>query len=290
MIPAEHDAFYAALTSRNRGLLAPREQYLVRTTRFVLAGCGSTGGACVLPLVRSGAEHFVLLDPGTYELDNLNRQDATLEDVGANKATVQARRITAVNPYATAEVHSQGVQVETIARVLRPGDLVVDAVDVTTQAGVNAKLALHEAASRLHLRVLTAYDIATTQYLELFDYRYERQPLGGRVAAGLGPNEVLRALIPARVLPRGIFPELHERLRDPDRPLPQLMMTSTLLGALIVPYLVRVLLEQPVRRRLRVDLWEILKPLPVAILERQRRWAGLARLWWAFRRERSGHA
>ena len=40
MIPAEHEAFYAALTSRNRGLLQPEEQEVLRRTRFVIAGCG----------------------------------------------------------------------------------------------------------------------------------------------------------------------------------------------------------------------------------------------------------
>ncbi len=31
------------------------------------------------------------------------------------------------------------------------------------------------------LKVLTAYDIAASQYLELFDYATERSPLAGRV-------------------------------------------------------------------------------------------------------------
>src|SRR5437867_12520778 len=105
----DHEAFYAELVLRNHGLIDERSQALLRSTRFVIAGCGSTGGACVMPLVRSGAERFVLLDPGTYELNNLNRQDATMHDIGANKAAVAARRIHDVNPYADVEVHEEGV-------------------------------------------------------------------------------------------------------------------------------------------------------------------------------------
>ena len=90
---AEH--FYDELVSRNRGLIDPEIQRRLREARFVIAGCGSTGGACVGPLVRSGATRFVLVDPGTYELANLNRQDATIDDVGRNKADVQAERIRA---------------------------------------------------------------------------------------------------------------------------------------------------------------------------------------------------
>src|SRR5207237_319692 len=77
----DHEAFYAELVARNRGLIDEGSQAHLRQTRFVVAGCGSTGGACVMPLVRSGAERFVLLDPGAYELNNLNRQDAGLDDV-----------------------------------------------------------------------------------------------------------------------------------------------------------------------------------------------------------------
>jgi hypothetical protein len=281
--PTEHEAFYQALTRRNQGLLAPDEQRVLRSKRFVIAGCGSTGGACVMPLARSGAEHFVLLDPGTYDLDNLNRQDASLAEVGLNKAVVQASHIVAVNPFAQVEVHPDGLVPANVNSLLRPKDLVIDAVDVTTQAGVDAKLALHAAACALQLQVLTAYDIATTQYLELFDYRHERRPLRGRVLPGATPERLLRALIPTRVLPRRIFGELRRRLDEPERPLPQLIMTSTLLGALVVPYLLRVALERPVRSSFWLDLEEPLRPGHDRALEHARRWVGLLRLWLALR-------
>ena len=77
--PEDHDSFYAELTARNHGLVASEIQSSLRTTRFVVAGCGSTGGAVLMPLVRTGAECFVLFDPGDYELNNLNRQDAALQ-------------------------------------------------------------------------------------------------------------------------------------------------------------------------------------------------------------------
>ncbi|MDQ6669984.1 MAG: hypothetical protein M3069_04440 [Chloroflexota bacterium] len=38
--------------------------------------------------------------------------------------------------------------------------------------------------------------------------------------------------------------------------------------ALVVPYVIRVLLERPVRHRVRVDLHDLLRPLPLAILYR----------------------
>jgi hypothetical protein len=106
--------------------------------------------------------------------------------------------VLAVNPFAEVEVHAEGVLPATIGCLLRPGDIVIDAVDVTTQSGVDAKLALHSAACALRLQVLTAYDIATTQYLELFDYQHERRPLRGLVPPHAAPDQMLRALVPVR--------------------------------------------------------------------------------------------
>src|ERR1700676_5282746 len=156
--PEDRDAFYSELTSRNHGLIAPELQSALRRNRFVVAGCGSTGGAVLMPLVRTGAERFVLLDPGQYEMNNLNRQDASLSDIGRNKARACADRMLAVNPNCSIEIHEEGVQAAAIDGILRENDLVMDAIDVTTQEGISAKLALHDAALSKRLVVMTAYD------------------------------------------------------------------------------------------------------------------------------------
>jgi len=279
----DRDADYRELTSRNAGLVSDAEQRALRATRFVVAGCGSTGGACVMPLVRAGAERFVLLDPGTYELNNLNRQDAGRADLGVNKAVATAERVRSVNPYATVEVHVEGVLPGAIADALSDGDFVIDAIDVTTAEGVAAKLALHDAACARRLAVLTAYDIATSQFVELFDYRRLRAPLRGRIHADHTPAAVLRALIPPWVLPRSIFPELIARRREPTRPFPQLAMTSTQLGAIITPYVLRVLTGRAVRRRVRVDVDDLVRPGSEGAFDELRRGLGLAALWWRLR-------
>jgi ThiF family protein len=259
--PEDRDAFYSALTSRNHGLIAPELQSALRQKRFVVAGCGSTGGAVLMPLVRTGAEHFVLLDPGEYELSNLNRQDATIADIGKNKARACADRLLAVNPNCSIDVHEEGVHAATIEAILRENDLVLDAIDVTTREGISAKLALHDAAVSKHLIVMTAYDIAATQFIEMFDYRTQRVRLGGRVKnPSAGPEAVLRSLIPPLALPREIFAVLLERRRDTNRGFPQLAMTSTFLGALAVEIVLRLLAGKPVKRRIRVDLADLVRP------------------------------
>ncbi|HEY1456789.1 MAG TPA: ThiF family adenylyltransferase [Candidatus Dormibacteraeota bacterium] len=273
------DGFYAELTARNRGLIEPELQARLRRTRFVVAGCGSTGGAVLMPLLRTGAERMVLLDPGSYELNNLNRQDATLADLGRNKATVCAERLLAVNPCAVVEAHTAGVKADTILSVLDAGDIAMDAIDVTSDAGIDAKLAFHDAAARLRLTVVTAYDIATTQFIEVFDYKKVKRPLGGRVKPGAGPEQVLRSLIPPLALPREIFPVLAERRRDPSGGFPQLVMTSTLLGAMAVEIILRLLAGKPIRRRITVDLADLVRPALRRSAGRLRRDVGLVDLW-----------
>lgn len=280
---ADHESFYAQLTTRNTPVIPAARQAALRRARIVVAGCGSTGGAIVGPLVRTGAERFVLLDPGTYDVDNLNRQDATLADVGRNKAEVTAERIHAVNPFADVVVHTDGVVPGSVAGLLRPGDLVMDAVDVTTQRGVDAKVALHDAACAARLPVLTAYDIAGTQFLELFDYRRLRRPLRGRVSPGATPSEVLEALVPPWVLPLEILGELRARRTDPDRPFPQLAMASTLLGALAPPFFLSLAAGEPVRRRVRIDLETAVRPWRSRPRVAARRVRELALTWWAYR-------
>jgi hypothetical protein len=283
VVSGEHEAFYAELTARNRGLIDEAAQRRLRTTRFVVAGCGSTGGACVMPLVRSGAERFVLLDPGAYELNNLNRQEATLAELGMNKAAATAKRVLAVNPHISVEVHEEGVLPDRIASILRERDFVIDAVDVTTEVGMRAKVALHVAARDLRLHVLTAYDIATTQYVELFDYRKVRLPLRGKAKKPLSPDRLLRSLVPPLAVPREMFAELLARAREPGRPFPQLAMTSTMLGALVVPYVSRVLAGRPVKTRLRVDLHDLIRPTLWRLAERIRRTVELVGVWWRLR-------
>ena len=75
--PGPETAHYREMTRRNQPSISREEQSALRATRILVAGCGSIGGAPVVPLVRLGAERFVLCEPGDYELNNLNRQPPT---------------------------------------------------------------------------------------------------------------------------------------------------------------------------------------------------------------------
>lgn len=91
--PLDHDQFYRELTLRNAGFISSDDQCGLREAVILIAGCGSTGGSVIELLVRSGAEHLILADNGSYELNNANRQNMVVSDIGRAKVEVFAERV-----------------------------------------------------------------------------------------------------------------------------------------------------------------------------------------------------
>ncbi len=254
--PVSHDDFYAEFTTRNKPLISDKEQRILRQSKILIAGCGSTGGACGMPLLRSGAEHIALLDPGTFELNNFNRQEASLNDLTRNKAVVMAERMHGVNPHAEIEIYPEGFVPKRARTMLTSVNLIVDAIDVTTNSGLEAKFALHKTACELSIPVVTAYDIAMRQYIEVFDYRRSRKPFDGRLdnTSLDDANAVLAKLLPLKALPKEIFPVITSRASDPSLAFPQLAMTANLLSAVIVPIAINLLMKRRMPKQMCFDL------------------------------------
>ncbi|NDZ80943.1 ThiF family adenylyltransferase [Streptomyces sp. SID10853] len=266
--------FYADLTERNRGFVSDRAQSELGRSRLLIAGCGSTGGAAVEPLVRLGAQDFVLADNGTFELNNLNRQHAVFTDIGSNKATVAAGRVTAINPYARAEVVTEGITEKNVERLVAGCSLVVDGVDVTERAGWRAKYLLHAAAARERLPVLTGYDMAGTQYIRFYDYRRAgSRPFDGKITEAMTEQAMVWSLlfkvIPVRHIPLEMLVNAREHLADTEYSVPQLVYASLLFGALSARMTAEILAGEPVRRNVAVDVHR-------ATRRRAGRWAAAA--------------
>jgi tRNA threonylcarbamoyladenosine dehydratase len=258
------DTYYRALTERNRGLIPGEVQHRLRDARVLVAGCGSTGGAVIEPLARLGTGGFVLAEPGDYELNNLNRQSATTADLGRNKAVVGGERIAAINPYADVAVVTEGVQETNTALLLKGVDVVVDGVDVTTLSGWRAKYALHAAAARQRVPVISGYDLSGTQHIVYYDYRTVTEPLAGRVAPADLDSEtqwtLLLKVIPREVLPADLVADVRAHRDEQDYSVPQLVYASHLFGVLAARYVVDILAGRPVREELTVDVHSLVSP------------------------------
>jgi tRNA threonylcarbamoyladenosine dehydratase len=271
--PRPETDHYREMTRRNQPSLSLAEQSALRAVRVLVAGCGSIGGAPVVPLVRLGVERFVLCEPGDYELNNLNRQAADMGDIGRNKAEVQADRARAINPEVEALVEPDGVTEDNVDWLVGTTDVVIDGVDVTEPSGIAAKRALHDEAWRQRRLVISGLDLGGTQVVYAFDYRDGRtRPLNGRLDGappGLGAVEFLTRLVSPLDVPREMLAYSEAIIRGQAGSPPQLAPTADQFGVLAAWMVLDFAAGRPVRRRVKVAI-------PDLVMTRRRRLANEA--------------
>jgi hypothetical protein len=262
--PRPETAHYREMTRRNQPSVSREEQNALRAVRILVAGCGSIGGATVVPLVRLGAERFVLCEPGEYEVNNLNRQAADMGDIGRNKAEVQAARARAINPAAEVLVERDGVTEDNVDWLVGTTDVVLDGVDVTEPAGIAAKRALHDEAWRQRRLVISGLDLGGTQLVYAFDYRDgHTRPLNGRfdgVSAGIGALEFFSRLVEPLDVPRELLTYTEAMIRGNAGSAPQLAPTADQFGVLATWMVLDFAIGRPVRRRVKVAIPDLVMP------------------------------
>jgi molybdopterin/thiamine biosynthesis adenylyltransferase len=244
-------------------LISDGDQAALARATILVAGCGSTGGATIEPLVRAGAMRITLVEPGRYELNNLNRQRATLAGIGENKAAWLAANARLINPHLDLEVHETGVARENVDQLVSRADVIVDAIDVTTMDGLDAKCVLHESAASARRPVISAYDLAFRQYVRVYDYRKGIALLDGeirRIRAAKSPTDALARLVPLRVIPFELVGEIQRLQDEPGASISQLGCAADLFGALAVPLVVELLGNRRVKGSYVLDLKDTALP------------------------------
>jgi molybdopterin/thiamine biosynthesis adenylyltransferase len=235
---------YAELTSRNFHFVPADLQKRLAQVKVLIAGCGSTGGACIEALARAGVQHFALADNGSYELNNLNRQHARLENLGENKAVFHAKEIKSINPHCEILVSDTGINAENVDRLVAWADFVFDAVDVTTQSGIKAKILLHEKCHFLKKPVLSGLDLGYLQWGCSFDYRHGNiDVLKGKAQPALDAKHPIAALFtiyPLHIVPSDCVSPLIDIFENKIDFAPQMGCTSDALSAVIVPALMKL--------------------------------------------------
>ena len=280
--PPPETAHYREMTRRNQPSLSRQEQAALRATRVLVAGCGSIGGAAVVPLVRLGVERFVLCEPGDYELNNLNRQAADMGDIGQNKAEVQASRARAINPQAELLVEPDGVTEGNVDWLVGTTDVVIDGVDVTEPAGIAAKRALHQEAWRQRRLVISGLDLGGTQIVYAFDYRDGRtRPLNGRLEgapADIGALDFLTRLVSPLDVPRELLAYSEAMIRGQAGSPPQLAPTADQFGVLAAWMVLDFAAGRPVRKRVKVAIPDLVMPRGRRVANEAARIVELARV------------
>lgn len=250
--------YYDHLTRRNRGLVPRDVQQRIRDATVLVAGCGSVGGAAIQPLARIGFSDFRLADTGSYELNNLNRQVAYLEDLGRNKAEVGADAIRRINPASSVDVFSEGVTPANADALVDGVDLIIDGVDVTTTSGLAAKIALHEAALRRRKPLITGWDLAGVMCAQYFDYREVDRIFDGAIERAELPSlavwEAVFRIAPMLRMPASMLWELGANIADPGYSVPQLPEAAWQFGSLACHMAVRSVSGKRIPRNVSVDV------------------------------------
>jgi hypothetical protein len=280
--PPPETARYREMTRRNQPSLSRDEQNALRAVRILVAGCGSIGGAPVVPLVRLGVERFVLCEPGDYELNNLNRQAADSSDIGRNKAEVQADHARAINPEVEVLVEPDGVTADNVDWLVGTTDVVIDGVDVTEPAGIVAKRALHAEAWRQRRLVISGLDLGGTQVVYAFDYRDGRtKPLNGRLDGApddLGALDFLTRLVSPLDVPRELLSYSAAMIRGEAGSPPQLAPTADQFGVLAAWMVLDFAAGRPVRKRVKVAIPDLVMPRRRRVSNEAARLVELARV------------
>ncbi len=256
----EYETFYKELTSRNYHFVPASVQEKLKNFKILIAGCGSTGGACTQSLARLGVCNFYLADNGDYELSNLNRQHARLENLNQNKAEFHANEIKRINPYVNIKFTNKGITKENVDDYVRNVDLVFDAVDVTTKDGIEAKILLHKKCSEYKKPVLTGLDLGFLQWGRSYDYRNKDiKFLDGKADFALKANHPIASLFrifPFQIVPTHCYQLVLDLLENKISFASQMGCTSDALSAIIVPAVLNFAESQHLITGWKLDLYK----------------------------------
>lgn len=137
----EYDKIYI----RNIGLFTEAEQRRLKNAVVAVAGVGGVGSYQAVALARQGIGELRIMDPGTFDEPDLNRQyGAMISTLGENKAAATAKILKDINPHMKVKTYTRAAEtVGEIEEFIKGADIVIDAIDY---AGFNHKQLLHERA------------------------------------------------------------------------------------------------------------------------------------------------
>lgn len=105
-------------------------QEKLKNARVLLLGAGGTGSICANSFVRLGIGNIRIVDFDIVEMDNLNRQFFTYEDVGRNKVDALHDSLVKINPFVNVEVESKKISsTEDLLSLGTDYDLLVCCID-----------------------------------------------------------------------------------------------------------------------------------------------------------------
>jgi molybdopterin/thiamine biosynthesis adenylyltransferase len=206
---------WETITDRQTGILnfTPALNRAIGRTRIAVFGCGGNG-AVLDPLVRTGFQHFHVVDPDFVEASNLNRLPFLPGAVGLSKVEAWRRYLQAVNPACEVHTHQAGVdrhQGALVEEILRDVDLVA-----LEMSGFEGNFVVARVAAGLGKPMVVGPGTANCWVVSTFEHRGgpTMESAGGFGTEGQALPEIDYAAKRHLFARLNRFPGRHERL-DP---------------------------------------------------------------------------
>ena len=264
----DHETFYQLLTSRHSGLIDADQQTRLRGATVLIAGCESVGANAATHLMRTGVERLILLDDRTVTLDHLAQMTIDSDSIGQNLANWLAEKLNRINPYAeitTFQAHRSAANSEPL---MSDVDLVVDALGVEQLKDFRARWEIHQAAQQSSVPVVTGFDINGSGWTLVHDYRDGKiDPLCGcycltdlENAASETAVTILLRMMSLSMSQPDVLREAERVLVGQRECLPHSAAADALAGSFVAQTSINLLLGQPVRDVISVDLDDTIRP------------------------------
>lgn len=138
-------------TSRNFNLISPQEQKKFKNIKIGIAGLNVGNPAAICLALEGGAAFMKLADNDTLDLSNFNRYNASLNDLGLNKAVLTARQVAEINPFTRIELFDRGISPKNTDTFLQKPeiDVLIEEMD-----RLDLKISIREKAKKYRIPVI----------------------------------------------------------------------------------------------------------------------------------------
>lgn len=179
--PLTKRAYFELTSARNRNLILPTEQAVLRKSTIAFFGLSVGSHAACSWMMISRALNVILADPDTIDATNLNRLYATLNDIGKLKTDVLMRRIMDINPFCNVFAFSNLENKSDLQLIFdqnRDVSVIVEETD-----SFDAKVLLRKIARDKRIPLISAADVGDNIIVDIerYDIDPATKPFLGRV-------------------------------------------------------------------------------------------------------------
>jgi tRNA threonylcarbamoyladenosine dehydratase len=263
----QKEIFWDLTSARNRELITPDEQALLRNTTVGFWGLSVGSHAALTWMMQSRANTIKIVDPDTIDATNLNRLRFGWNSVGQLKTHVVKKQLQEINPFVKV-VDSTLTHSSAITELVNDSpalNIVIDAID-----DISGKLLLRKLCKQRKIPLVSAADVGDNVIIDI--ERYDSDPdleyFLGRLQ-GID-NKDLTQMTPAEkgklIVKLVTFDHCSEKMIESMLAIgktiptwPQLGATATIAGGAITTIIKKIVLQEKIMSgRYVISLDEIL--------------------------------